>query len=102
MARVTALCCLHGRLRLAKGDLNRVEVGQTGIEVVGKCGGHLVVNGLRRSDNDVHTGIQQTLRLRLGGAAVEKDQLETALVTQKCGQPTGMGWGGCTMHGFEQ
>ena len=47
-------------------------------------------------------GVEQSLHLRLGRTAVEKDELQTRLPAQKCGQPACIDHGGLAGGGLQQ
>ena len=61
-------------------------MGQALVEGTGERGGDAVVYFLRRGDDDLDVGGQEAVDLGFGGAGVEKDELQAALLGEKGGE----------------
>ena len=86
VAGETASFGAQRRLRLPEGRPERRAAGQAGVEAAGEFRRGPVVDRLAGGDHDRHPGVQQPLRLALGGAAVEEGQLQPGLVAEERGQ----------------
>ena len=85
-----------------KGGRYRRTAGQPLVETDGKVGGHRIVDGLGRSNDGRNAGVEQSLHLGLGGAAVQKDQLQAALAAQERRQPACIGHGRLARRRLQQ
>ena len=102
VAGAPALGELDRALGLGIGGGQAVAPGQAAVEVAGKAGRRRVVDGACGGDHHRHACRTQVVGLGVGGAGVEKDQVQPALLAQKRGQPARVGDGVRPLAVFQQ